>query len=240
MFGRLLASVALLAGGFAWGADLYSIVGQTDSSMGYIQVNEDLSSFGFSITSVGSDIDSNGQFGYYTFTANDRSDRVEGGLVDAGVTQVSLGDVAAGTKIGFYFTGSAASPYYDYTFTPNGDGTYKVSFTESAAEQNGNGNNGNVNDNKNGNHKNDNRNNGKGNAGGNQNWYDKHGSWTGNGNGYGHGDGQSYEARDWVSIGGFTAEKSAPTGMPLPGFLVALLVGGLGAGGLAVRRKRKE
>lgn len=237
--GMILA--AAVAAGSVWGADLYTIVGGTDSAMGYIQINEDLSSFGFNITSAGSNIDSNGQFGYYTFTSDDRADRVDGGLVTAGPGRVSLGDVAAGTKIGFYFAGGAAGSYYDYAFTPNGDGTYKVSFTESAAEQNGNGNNGNVNDNQNGNHKSDNRNNGKGNGKGQQNWYDKHGTWNGNGNGYGHGDGQSYEASDWVSIGGFVAEKAMPTtGMPLPGFLVALLVGSAGACGLSARRKRKE
>ena len=241
MLARSFVVATVLAAGTVKGTDLYSIVGASESSMGYIQINEDLSSFGFSITGVGSDVDSNGQFGYYTFTADDRSDRVDAGLAQAGVTEISLGDLAAGTKIGFYFAGASASPYYDYSFTPNGDGTYKVSFTESAAELNGEGNNGNVNDNNNGNHKGDNRNNGKGNGKGQQNWYDKHGTWNGNGNGYGHGDGQSYEAKDWITIGGFSAEKAAaPTGMPLPGFLVAFLVGGLGAGGLAARRKRKE
>lgn len=211
---RKIAVLALALAGFVGYADDegYGVVGGGSSdSSGYIQITEDLQSFGFTVSEQSSA--AGGSIGYYTYSAADRSDKTDKGLVDLTNSSLDLGSSDAGTKIGFYYQ-EGTTRVYEYTLksNPNGDG-YLVQFDvtkvyKAIAWENGKLVFGR---------------------------YDLLGSG---------------EKASWISrtrsetelfvVGGISVERAAPTGMPLPGFLVALLLGGLGAGGVAARRRSKR
>lgn len=195
-----------LAGFCAFADDGYGVAD------GYIQITENLESFGFTV-SEGST--SSGGIGYYTYSAADRSDMKDMGLVDLSSDKaLDLGATEAGTKVGFYFEGGI-SRVYDYTLTPNGKGGYQVEFKMERTWHLGSYTN----------------------SKGNREW----------------GVYYTYEAttkdriislvssieKDSFVISGISGERPM-TGMPLPGFLIALMLGSLGAGGVAARRRNKK
>ena len=211
---KVMILALALCGIGVYAEDGYGVIsGGASDSAGYIQISEDLQSFGFTVSESGSKSD--GALGYYTYTSDDRSDKTDMGLIDLSDPSKApmLGSTDAGTKIGFYYQ-EDGSRVYEYTLqkNPKGDG-YQVEFKTMKKVQLG----------------------WHTNAAG-QNVY---GFYTVVTQAKGL-NGLLFSNTDTFVVNGISFERGQPTGMPLPGFLVALLLGGLGAGGVASRRRANK
>lgn len=225
----MMAAVVMAYGAFA--GDAYTLVTKGEGGFSYILINQDLDSFKFDISKYGeanaqdntSGKYGEGNFKYYTYkgvveqstttTFKDSAtgETIQPVTIEKGTTTVELGPLSAGTKIGF-------------TLNDRGDGETAYAFTESGMYQEKT----------------------KSRWGFQYTWntYNvadgetivnfNQSSYTGTG----HGGGSS-DWDDWMVISvSATPASSAPTGAPLPGALAALLIGGLGAGSMKLRKRR--
>lgn len=254
-----IVAVALaIAGWFSAFADNAYSYNSIGNGLSYISIEQNLDSFAFNVDRYGSFERQAGKVGYFVFTDEMQSDEVvdyianNGQYIGENEARVELSGLAAGSKIGFYQTDIEGALINQFTFTTEGvdkDGAIKVDFDEAVAEEDYSITGEKTNK-----------------KGGWQfgklgltdeiaaqgmkmkDYMESHGKGNSTTQVYGS-SGTSWSELDWddwMQISNISAvvakvEDAAyknAQGAPLPGALAVLLIGGLAAGALKLRRKQ--
>lgn len=245
----IVAAIAMSFSAFA--DDAYQFVNVTTGSgqgYSYILINQNVDSFKIDISKYGEAraMDNRGgqwgegHFKYYTykgdvqktttttghgwnqhttttFTDSETGAAIQPVTIAKGTDSIDLGPLSAGTKIGF-------------SFDDRGSDEWAYQFTESGRYQNGSsayhtyeaGENEML-------------------VNFNQTPYSSYNAVVGpGGHGGGYGGAGKSDWDDWMVISVSAKPSNVPNGAPLPGVLAVLLIGGLGAGSMKLRKRNRS